>query len=66
MPSREMVSRLADSLDLPMRERNALLIAAGFAPAYSHTDLDHDQLSVVRDSLQRIVDGQLPFPGAGG
>src|SRR5262245_29401747 len=44
-PSREMVRRLADALDMPLRERNALLLAAGYAPEYAETRLDAPELA---------------------
>src|SRR5881227_2940101 len=47
-PSREMVLHLADELDVPLRDRNPLLIAAGHAPAYARTDFDADSMQPVR------------------
>ena len=61
-PGRGMVIRLAESLDLPLRERNELLIAAGFTPAYPKTGWDDPALGVVHDALQRILDGHQPYP----
>lgn len=61
-PGRGMVIRLAESLDLPLRERNELLIAAGFLPAYPQTRLDDPALGVVHEALQRILDGHQPYP----
>ncbi|QIK78100.1 helix-turn-helix domain-containing protein [Sphingomonas piscis] len=61
-PSREMVARLAASLDLPPRERNALLIAAGFAPDVAERPFDHPSLAAARAAVERIIDGHLPFP----
>ena len=46
-PSREMVLRLAGALDVPLRDRNGLLVAAGYAPIYPHHDLDHPALEPV-------------------
>src|SRR5437764_13674050 len=50
-PSRDMVMRLAEYLDLPLRERNALLLAAGYSPAYAQTPLTAEPMRDVRSSL---------------
>src|SRR5262245_197275 len=61
-PSREMVLLLASALDVPLRERNALLLAAGFAPVYAETPLDADSLGPVRGALEAILAQQEPYP----
>jgi transcriptional regulator with XRE-family HTH domain len=61
-PSREMVLLLASVLDVPLRERNALLLAAGFAPVYRETSLDAPELAAVRKALDAILRQQEPFP----
>ncbi|MCP8937455.1 helix-turn-helix transcriptional regulator [Alsobacter sp. SYSU M60028] len=61
-PSREMVLRLAEQLDVPLRERNALLLAAGFAPVYPERRLDDPVLKPVRDMIGRVLKGHEPFP----
>lgn len=61
-PGRSMVVRLAESLDLPLRERNSLLLAAGYAPAYPETSLDDEALAPVRTALGHILDGHRPYP----
>jgi transcriptional regulator with XRE-family HTH domain len=61
-PGREMVVRLAESLDLPLRERNGLLLMAGYAPAYPQTPLDDPALAPVRTALRHILTGHLPYP----
>jgi transcriptional regulator with XRE-family HTH domain len=61
-PSREMVLLLAKVLDVPLRERNALLLAAGFAPMYKETKLDAPELGQVRLALDAILRQQEPFP----
>jgi transcriptional regulator with XRE-family HTH domain len=61
-PSREMVLHLSEELDVPLRGRNELMIAAGYAPAYTHHGLDDAELGEVRGSLQRILDGHAPYP----
>lgn len=61
-PSREMLLLLASVLDVPLRERNLLLLAAGFAPAYSETRLDAPELQSVRLALDAILRQQEPFP----
>lgn len=61
-PSREMVARLADTLEMPLRERNALLVAAGYAPRYRETALSMPELTPVRQAVEQIVQQQEPFP----
>lgn len=61
-PGRDMVIRLAESLDLPLRERNALLLAAGFAPAYSQTPLADPALAPVRTALDHVLSAHMPYP----
>jgi transcriptional regulator with XRE-family HTH domain len=61
-PSREMVLHLAEELDVPLRERNTLLIAAGFAPVYRETPLEGDDMAAVRAALERLVAGHEPNP----
>lgn len=62
-PSPEMVVTLAEGLDIPLRERNALLLAAGFAPRYQSRPLDDAALSPARDAVQRLLDAHDPYPG---
>jgi len=57
-----MVVRLAESLELTLRERNALLLAAGYAPVFSETQLDDLSLRPVSDAIGRILEGHLPYP----
>jgi transcriptional regulator with XRE-family HTH domain len=61
-PSREMVLRLADELNVPLRERNPILLAAGYAPAYPSHPLDDDEMAPVRAALDLIVRGYQPYP----
>src|SRR5215218_5915277 len=61
-PSREMLLWLADRLEVPLRERNTMLLAAGFAPAYPERDLDDPQLGVARSAVDRVLTGHEPFP----
>lgn len=61
-PSREMIARLADALDMPLRERNALLVAAGYAPKYPETALSTPELSQVRRAIECILEQQEPYP----
>ncbi|MGO9420442.1 helix-turn-helix domain-containing protein [Roseiarcus sp.] len=61
-PSREMVTRLANSLDVPLREQNALLLAAGYAPVYRDRPLDDPALQHARASVERLIRLQEPFP----
>lgn len=61
-PSRDMVLLLARALDVPLRERNVLLLAAGYAPMYRETDLESPELGAVRAALQAILRQQEPYP----
>lgn len=61
-PSREMVLLLANVLNVPLRERNALLLAAGFAPIYAETQLEAPELAPVRAALAAILRQQEPYP----
>ncbi|MET9502120.1 helix-turn-helix transcriptional regulator [Streptomyces sp. NPDC006622] len=61
-PSEEMVLRLAEHLDVPVRERNALLVAAGHAPRYRETPLDDPALDALRAGLERLIQGYEPYP----
>ena len=56
-PSREMVLRLAERLEVPLRERNALLVAAGFAPMYQARTLDHPDLATARRAVELVLKG---------
>ena len=61
-PSRQMVETLADALDVPLRARNPLLLAAGFAPAYTETPLEAPDASYIRHVLEVMLRGAEPFP----
>src|SRR5690242_1481274 len=63
-PSARLVLRLADQLDVPLRDRNALLLAAGYAPAYEERPLDAPEMAAVRDAIQLVLDGHEPYPAA--
>ena len=54
-PSRDMVLRLAERLDVPLRERNVLLVAAGFAPAFPNRSLDDPALTAARQAMETIL-----------
>src|SRR3954471_23641911 len=62
-PSREMVQLLGSALDLPLEERNALHVAAGFVPPYGDKGLAADNLQPVRQALDFILSQQEPYPG---
>lgn len=61
-PSRNVVLRIAECLELPLRERNGLLLAAGFAPDYPERTLDDPLLGSARNAVERIIDCHMPFP----
>jgi transcriptional regulator with XRE-family HTH domain len=62
VPGRDMVIRLAESLQVPLRDRNALLLAGGYAPAYDETPYDGPGLGAIRTALTGILDGHRPYP----
>lgn len=62
VPSREMVLRLAERLDVPLRERNALLVAAGYAPMYRERPLDDPALAAARQAVELILKSHEPYP----
>ncbi|MFJ5302865.1 helix-turn-helix domain-containing protein [Streptomyces sp. NPDC088350] len=61
-PSEEMLLRLAEHLDVPVRERNSLLLAAGYAPHYPETPLDDPALDALREGLERLIQCYEPYP----
>lgn len=61
-PSADMVLRLATRLEVPLRHRNRLLVAAGFAPRYRERPLDGPDMSAVRDAVRRILRAHEPYP----
>src|SRR5918999_671441 len=61
-PSREMVLHLADRLDVPLRERNRLLLAAGYAPVFPERPLADDEMEPVREALERFLTAHEPYP----
>jgi transcriptional regulator with XRE-family HTH domain len=61
-PSRAMVLRLAERLDVPLRERNTLLLAAGYAPAFRERPLTDPELAGAREAVNLVLTGHEPFP----
>jgi transcriptional regulator with XRE-family HTH domain len=61
-PSAAMVLHLAKRLDVPLRERNDLLLAAGYAPAYRQRELDAPEMRPVRNAIEHVLNGREPFP----
>lgn len=61
-PSREMVDKLADTLAMPLRERNALMVAAGYAPKYPETALTTPMMAQVKRAIDSILAQQEPYP----
>ena len=62
VPSREMVLRLAERLDVPLRERNAMLVAAGYAPMYRERPLSDPALAAARQAVELILKSHEPYP----
>ena len=62
LPSREMVLRLFERLDVPLRERNTMLMAAGYAPMYRERALDDPALAAARQAVERVLKAHEPFP----
>lgn len=61
-PSCDMVLHLAERLDVPLRERNVLLVAAGYAPVFSERRLDHPALAAARAAIDQVLAGHEPYP----
>lgn len=61
-PSPEMVLHLAEQLEVPLRDRNQLLLAAGYAPQFGARSLDDPEMAPVRDALGRVLAGHEPYP----
>ncbi len=66
LPSREMVLHLAAQLEIPLRERNRLLVAAGYAPVFRERTLEDPALRAARKAVDSILAGHEPFPGTAG
>lgn len=61
-PSRDMLLQLTDRLEVPLRERNRLLLAAGYAPVYSESPFDAPALESIRAAIRQILAGHEPYP----
>jgi transcriptional regulator with XRE-family HTH domain len=61
-PSRGLLLALAEQLDVPLRERNALMLAAGYAPTYAESDLDSAEIVLAREALEHLLAGHEPYP----
>jgi transcriptional regulator with XRE-family HTH domain len=61
-PGREVLLRVAEQLEVPFRERNQLLLAAGYAPAFPERSLEEPELAPVREALDRVLAAQEPYP----
>ena len=61
-PGYDLVLRLAEVLDLPLRHTNSLLVAAGYAPRYTNWSMDDDQTGMVRAALERMLAQHEPYP----
>ncbi|MBA3330041.1 MAG: helix-turn-helix domain-containing protein [Actinobacteria bacterium] len=61
-PSPEMVLHLAEQLDVPLRDRNVLLLAGGYAPAYGERGLEEPEMGPVREALDKLLRGHEPYP----
>jgi transcriptional regulator with XRE-family HTH domain len=63
-PSRELILHLTEHLDVPLRERNRLLLAAGFAPVYRESTMDEPAMDAVRQTLRQVMVAHEPYPAA--
>jgi transcriptional regulator with XRE-family HTH domain len=63
-PSPEMIIHLAEQLEVPLRDRNQLLLAGGYAPVYGERQLDAPEMEPVRDALDLVLTGHEPYPAA--
>src|SRR4249920_182669 len=61
-PSAEMVLHLAERLEIPLRDRNHLLLAAGYAPAFAQRELDAPEMGPVREAIEQVLRGHEPYP----
>lgn len=61
-PTPEMIVRLTEQLEVPLRERNQLLLAGGYAPAYPQRELDAPELTSIRAALRQVLAAHEPFP----
>jgi transcriptional regulator with XRE-family HTH domain len=61
-PSPDLLLHLAEELEVPLRERNGLLLAAGYAPAFDQRSLEDPEMAAVRDAMQLVLDGHDPYP----
>jgi transcriptional regulator with XRE-family HTH domain len=61
-PSRDFLSVVSDALNIPLRERNLLLLASGFAPQYSEQSMDAEQMSIVTRAINRMLEQNEPHP----
>jgi transcriptional regulator with XRE-family HTH domain len=61
-PSEAMILRLAEHLEIPVRDRNALFLAAGYAPRYTETSLEDPAMDALREGIERLLRGYEPYP----
>ena len=61
-PSRDMLLHLAERLDVPLRERNAMLLAAGFAPVFAERNLEDPAMEAARTAIEMVLKGHEPYP----
>jgi transcriptional regulator with XRE-family HTH domain len=62
VPSREMLVHLAERLDVPLRDRNAMLLTAGYAPLYAERNLDDPAMAGARQAIEHLLKGHEPYP----
>src|SRR5262245_55316180 len=60
--SREMLLHLSEQLDIPLRERNVMLVAAGYAPVFEERPLGSPEMAAARQAVERVLKGHEPFP----
>src|ERR1700745_2941277 len=62
VPSRDFLSTVSDALNIPLRERNVLLLASGYAPSYSEQSMDAEQMAVVTRAIDQMLQQHEPHP----
>ena len=62
VPSRDFLATVSDALNIPLRERNVLLLASGYAPLYNEQSMDAEQMAIVTQAIDRMLEQHEPHP----